>query len=243
MYRKTHRMRFLFNSLVWFGVLVWMSCVAAAEAPSARVALLDDALPGHDQGANERLARALESGKCHVTRLTAERMVAPDVLTTGLFDVAIIPRCAFAPAALGPAAQAFQREGGHLVFLGGPFLDHPLWYIDGRWMEEDRVLRDVSPRHRPFGVESVVDPETWPRTCANWETSAGFQVTDEGPDGAPCLRMDIDDLQGWDGRQSPRLPALFGQGDALFTMQCKGDALTAQLAVEINERDGSRWIA
>ena len=56
-------------------------------------------------------------------------------------------------------------------------------------------------------------------------------------------RLDIHDLQGWDIRHSPEVKSLFGEGDAFFTFLAKGAPQTSQLAIEISERDGSRWIA
>ena len=218
-----------------------------AEA-SARpaVAMLDDALPGHDRAANARLAAALEARGFGVVRLTADQVVEPSTLTADAFGVLVVPRCDSVPARLGAEVQRFAREGGHLIFLGGPFLDRGLWKASGAWLDREglqELLQGVAPRHRPFEIGPALNLKGWRRSCADAGKASAFEVANEGPDGKPCLRLDIRDFQGWDVRQSPELPALFGAGDTFFTFAGKGSEKTGQLAVEIVERDGSRWIA
>lgn len=65
----------------------------------------------------------------------------------------------------------------------------------------------------------------------------------EGPGGTVCLRLDIERLQEQEVRHSPEVSKLFGDGDDMITLLAKSDTPMAQLAVEIIERDGSRWIA
>lgn len=222
--------------------------IGLRENPSraTRVALLDDALPGHDQAANARLAEALTQKGFGVTRLTAEQLLAPDDLTGDAFSVLIVPQCASLPAQAAEAVLRFAQEGGHLVFIGGPLLDHALWQVDGRWRDADglaSILQTVTPAHWPFVIGTGLDLKAWHRSCQDNAVVSTFRVVNEGPAQAPCLRVDIPELSGWDMRQSPELPHLFGEGDTFFSFLGKGDAKTSQLAVEIIERDGSRWIA
>jgi len=216
------------------------------NGPLGHLALLDDALPGHDRAANARLAEALTQKGFGVTRLTAEQLLAPDVLTGDAFALLVVPQCASLPAQTGDAVLRFAHEGGHLIFIGGPFLDQALWRVGGRWLGAEGLadlLQSVVPAHHPFEIGTGLDLKAWRRSCQDSNIASTFRVMNEGPAGTPCLRMDIPDLSGWDVRQSPMLPSLFGTGDAVFTFMGKGDAKTGQLAVEIIERDGSRWIA
>jgi len=213
-------------------------------APS--VALLDDALPGQDRAANARLAAALEARGFAVTRLTVDQALVPRVLTADVYQALIVPQCDAVPVALGAAAQRFSREGGHLVFLGGPFLDRALVKAGGKWLDragQERLLLSTSTAHRAFEIQSGGDFTAWGRSTSSRDSASSLAVVGEGPDGAACLRLSVPDLQGWDVFQSPKLSALFGEGDDLFTFMAKGGAKTGQLAVEVIERDGSRWIA
>ncbi len=210
------------------------------------VALLDDALPGHDRAANAKLAKALEAKGLVVAKLTADQLVAPGALTADAYQVLVLPQCDAVPAQLGSEVQRFAREGGHLLFIGGPFLDRALWKVGGQWLDREglqALLQGVTARHRPFEIGPALDLKKWRRSCADSARPSAFGVALEGPGGGPCLRLDIADFQGWDVRQSPELAALFGAGDTFFTFLGKGSEGTGQLAVEIIERDGSRWIA
>ena len=220
--------------------------VTLREGPLGHLALLDDALPGHDRAANARLAEVLTGKGFGVTRLTAEQLLAPEVLSGDTFALLVVPQCASLPAQAAEAVLRFAQEGGHLIFIGGPFLDQALWQIGGRWLDAAGVaamLQDVVPAHRPFEIGAGLNLKAWRRSCQDSSIASTFRVVSEGPGSTPCLRTDIPELSGWDVRQSPELPALFGAGDAFFTFMGKGDAKTGQLAVEIIERDGSRWIA
>lgn len=228
----------------------WFRYGAAAPAGASaktQVAVLNDAaLPGWNQTANARLVDMLRARGFSVTTLNVAQLADGAALTGDAFSLFIVPQCDAVPAVLGPQVQAFAREGGHLLFLGGPFLDHTLWRYQGRWLDQDAlqtVLRQVEPAHRPFHIGPAFDAAAWRRSCQNSRIRSTFRVVSEGPDGEACLRMDIADFQGWDVRQSPELDALFGKGDDCFTFSAKGDLKATQLAVEIIERDSSRWIA
>lgn len=225
-----------------FGLIAPTSEAGAAPA----VALLDDALPGHERAANARLAAALEGRGFAVTRLTADQLLAPQMLSADVYQALVVPQCDAVPAALGAAVQQFAREGGHLVFLGGPFLDRALLKVGGAWLDragQERLLQAVPAAHRAFEIQAGGDFKAWRRSTSSHDSASTLKAVEEGPGGAVCLRLSVPDLQGWDVFQSPELPALFGAGDDLFTFLAKGDANTGQLAVEIVERDGSRWIA
>ena len=219
---------------------------ASGGRPLPQVALLDDALPGHDRTANARLAEALAKKGFGVTRLTAEQLVAPDAVTAERFPVLVLPQCGSVPAQTGPLARQFARDGGHVIFLGGPFLDNALWRVGGNWLDaagREALLSRVEPAHRPFAIGPALDLGAWRRSCSDKAAKAEFRLVNEGPQNAPCLRLDIGDLQGWEVRHSPEVPHLFGAEHDFLVFLAKSGEKAAQLAVEIIERDGSRWIA
>ncbi|MDR2849228.1 MAG: hypothetical protein LBW77_01600 [Verrucomicrobiota bacterium] len=222
--------------------------LALEEGVRGRLALLDDALPGHDRAANARLAATLTAQGFGVTRLTAEQFVSEDVLAIDRFSVLVLPQCASLPAQAAERVAQFAREGGHTVFIGGPFLDRPLWRVDGRWIDDRgraALAERVVPGFRPFVIDSDMDLSAWRRSCSDAAAKAAFCMEPEGPvaDGPVCLRLDIDRLQGWEVRHSPELKRVFGEGHDFLTFQARCREPSAQLAVEIIERDGSRWIA
>ncbi|HPB10610.1 MAG TPA: hypothetical protein PLT74_05065, partial [Kiritimatiellia bacterium] len=100
---------------------------------SERVALLDDALPGHDRAANARLAGALADKGFEVTRLTADQLLASDALAAQRFSVLVLTHCGALPAGAVRTVDRLAREGVHTFCIGGPFADRSLWRVDGRW--------------------------------------------------------------------------------------------------------------
>ena len=220
--------------------------VQTMDGPLGRIALFDDEVPGADREANRLLADALVARGFGVTRLSAEQMVVPDLLSALRFHMVAIPNCVSFPAGAFEAVMQFAREGGHVLFVGGPFLDNPLIRVGGQWVDGagiERLLRDTGIAHRPFAIAPDLDLSGWARTCRDRESASQFRVVNEGPGGSACLRLDVDEFGGWDGQLSPALEGLFGPGDDLFLLVGKGDERTPQLAVEIQETDGSRWIA
>ena len=84
-------------------------------------------------------------------------------------------------------------------------------------------------------------PGEWTRSTNAPESPARVDGA-AGPDGGRCVRIVVDDLSGWDtfGRELP--PGSIPPEHALLTFKARGESDTTQLAVELRERDGSRWI-
>ena len=219
---------------------------ALVEGPLGRLALIDDALPGHDRAANARLAEALALKGFGVNRLTAEQFVSTGILSAERFAVLVLPQCLSLPVQTAACVSQYAREGGHVVFIGGPLLDNALWHVAGEWLDatgREELEARVKSEHRPFVIDRGFDLTSWRRSCSDKAAVTAFRVVNEGPQNSPCLRLDIANLHGWEVRQSPELPELFGEGHDFFTFLAKSGEKGAQLAVEIIERDGSRWIA
>ena len=213
---------------------------------SGRVALLDDDLPGHDRAANALLAEALAGAGFDVERMGCDRMLSPGVLSGDNFALAIIPRCDSVPASMHEIAVNAMREGVGVIFLGGPFLDRALCKVNGRWLDhsgQQALLQETKNTRLAFEIGPDLKTGEWRRACQDKRKPGELHVVQEGPDGESCLRYDSHELAGWDIWHSPETKGLFGEGDGLFCFKTKGDANTTQLAVEISERDGSRWIA
>jgi hypothetical protein len=188
----------------------------------------------------------LEKAGFGVTFLSPDQIIQEGVLSVPRFHILIIVNSQTFPAAAGEAVQQFAREGGHVFFLGGPFLDNPLYKVNGQWLDEKGIaelMAATTIAHRPFAIMPDLDLSDWQRACRNRDTESTFQVVNEGPEGAPCIRLRVSNFMGWDGRLSPALNQLYGTGDDLLLFHAKGDERTSQLSVEIQEEDGSRWIA
>ena len=248
-------MRWVRLDVIGWTAAVWMLCGVAVRAEaqqegqagvSGRVALLDDALPGHDRAANARLAVALTAKGFEVTRLTAEQLLESDALAVQRFSVLVLTHCDALPAGAVRTVDRLAREGVHTFCIGGPFADRSLWRVDGRWLDaagRAALAERVVPAYRPFEIKAGMDLAAWRRASSEGAANNTFSLVPEGPEATFCLRMDIERLQGWEIRHSPEVARLFGQGDDFVTFCARSGEPMAQLAVEIIERDGSRWIA
>ncbi len=221
------------------------SAPTAGEERRNHVAILRDNLLNHDAQAANAIVESLREGGYQVTELTAIQACNSQKLTSEAFFLYIIPHCRTYPAAGLKTLREFARSGGHVLFLGGPFLDDPVWLSGGRWLhrtELKRMKRDALPEHRVF-ADAQMDPATWTRTCNDRQNPGQWKLTADGPEGKRCFGFSTNSLSGWDGYMSPELGLLFGEGHDLFTFLAKGSPQTSQVAIEIQERDGSRWIA
>ena len=219
--------------------------VTLEEGPKGRVGILLDALPGSDPAATERLRERLRRQGFGVTALSAAEVCDERILAPENISCYVVPSCRSYPVAGGEALLQYARQGGHIVFLGGPFLDLPLWRIGEAWLDAAQVDergRQTPLEYRLFTVLADLDLKDWRRSTDNPGGAGSWQVVAEGPEGGPCLRYSSTDYRKWDGYLSPVMQ-VFGPEHDLFLFRLRADTDTPQIAVEIQEVDGSRWIA
>jgi hypothetical protein len=219
--------------------------LALEAGPKGRVGILLDALPGVDRAAVERLQARLRRQGFGVTALTAAEAADDRLLVPENIACYVIPACRTYPVAGVEALLQYARQGGHIVFLGGPFLDQPLWRVGTDWLSAaqlDERCRQTPPEFRPLAITAGMDLNAWQRSTGNPAGAGSWQAVATGPDGAPCLRYTSSGYENWDGYMSPDMQ-VFGAGHDLLLFKVQGDAQTPQIAVEIQEEDGSRWIA
>jgi len=90
----------------------------------------------------------------------------------------------------------------------------------------------------PEGIEG------WQRSSNHMEHGAVYETVADGP--APrqrALHVVVSNLDGWDTFGPARLEAPFPADHTLTVFSARGGPRTTQLAIEWEERDGSRWFA
>ncbi len=228
-----------------------VASTSARRAPDTRpdtelrIALFDDHLPGIDRELAEVLGATLRQPGVKVSLLSAAQVCDPKILSPDEFFLYIIPQCRTYPAAGLETLVAFARGRGHVLCLGGPLLDDPLWSSAAGWLNRGAIQsakRDVAAQHRPF-TGDLASAASWQRTCNDPVTPGSWEVVPDGPENQPCFRFWTGNLTGWDGYLSRDVPLLFGPDHGLLTFLAKGSASTRQLVVELQEQDGSRWMA
>ena len=209
------------------------------------IAMLRADLPGMDHDSPGKLASALRQAGFGVTTLTASQAIDPLVLTPHHFFLYILPDAQVYPAAGFRTLSAYLHDGGHMVFLGGPALTRSAWFYHDQWFDKDRIRDRISrltPEHILFDFEGELGG--WTRGTDNPQEKAAFE-TEAGsrPNLGRCAKFWTAKLTGWNTYASPRQEHLFAPGQELLCFWARGDARTAQMLVEMNEADGSRWMA
>lgn len=230
--------------------LALMICVhlgtASAKPPESGVsiAILDDDLPGFDRATVKSIAEELRKADFKVETLTASQSCDPGTLSPEKYFLYIIPQCRTYPAAGLDALTRFARGRGHVLFLGGPFLDDPVWQTGAGWFNRAAIRsakNDALPKYSPWEAKSL-SAAGWPRSCSDPSSPGSWEVVPQGPQGQSCFRFQAKNLTNWDGYMSPTVDHLFGPQHDLLSFLVKGGPSTRQLVVEIQEEDGSRWM-
>jgi len=86
--------------------------------------------------------------------------------------------------------------------------------------------------------------KAWKRASNQPEAKTIDETVADGPAlGRRALHVVMNDLTGWDTFGVSGLTGMFPKGHTLTVFSAKGDGNTSQLAVEVDEKDGSRWMA
>jgi hypothetical protein len=148
-----------------------------------------------------RLADRFRQAGFDVTVLDTRQATDPDVLNSA----EILP-------VRGPVLQhlsgggfetllAFIEQRGHVLFLGGPLLDDPIWWLQDRWFNRQDVLeakRNVQAEHRPVH-HSAERRQDWTRTSNLPGSRGAGRSLPDGPDGEGVFSLLLrePDRLGW----------------------------------------------
>ena len=220
--------------------------IDAQRGELGNVAILKDRLPGLDDSTVDHLAGALRADGFGVTTISANSATDSHVLSPENFRLYVIPNAQVYPADGIPALLSYLQRRGNAIILGAPAFSRPVWPYKGEWIDmgtireriagikPERVLVDFADRN----------PATWTRSSNNFNAPGTIQTVDGGPEGTgKCLKMWSGEFTGWDTYGSPVIREMFPESHSLLCFWAKGDAATPEMSVEINEDDGSRWIA
>ena len=219
-----------------------------SAAPTALL-LSDPALLNADPALARSVAEDIRAAGYAPVSCTIAELGQPDALTPGRCALLVLPQARALPAALAPAVYGYLKAGGHLLALGAPAWGTSLVAgLDGKWITsaeagEGQAL--AMPPHPIFDF-GALDLTAWKRTSNDPATPTQQAVTPvtAGGRSASALHVTISDLSGWDTFLSPPVttPAFPG-GRTMTVFSAKGGPRTSSLAIEWDERDGSRWIA
>ena len=212
------------------------AAITVEPGTAGRVAMLKD-IPGLDRAQNDALATAFRRAGFGVTFLNGQQLASPAVFSPMNFDYVVLAGSHFFPSKAKNNFLRFLRNGGHCVALGGDVFEEPVAQYNGRWYSHADVERELAATKPETILLDLAKGDTriWRRSSDVAKAASAVVAQDQG------LRFEIRGLKGWD-TFNVAIPA-FSKGQTLLCFRAKGDAATPQMAVEIDEKDGSRWVA
>ncbi|MHC1694792.1 MAG: hypothetical protein AB9835_05905 [Eubacteriales bacterium] len=168
-----------------------------------------------------------------------------DVFDASGSDLVIVAGADRAPAGTASKAEAFLKDGGRLLTLGGPPFIEQMHLVDGKWYSFEELTEQFSQVSE--GKTLLIDPDRAnevKRISANTDNAdSGLEVSFgdyASPTGQTGIKVHIANLQGWaSAKKSVTIP----KGDNAVAFWAKGSEKTSSICMELGEKDGSRWIA
>lgn len=189
-------------------------------------------------------ARRLKSVNFHVTFISPSEMIDKKWAQESDLDCLILTDSPHCPGACFSSIRDFLGRGKHLILLGGKAFSDPTILAGNQLLTRtgmERLLSSTPVNHLFFDFSSG-DLSAWGHNTNKPEHGSKLLLAD-APFGK-CVELDIKNIGEWQwDTYAASLPSPFPLKDNLFCFQAKGGPLSPQLVVEMDEKDGSRWVA
>ncbi len=223
-----------------------MSAASGLSAGEYRAALLRSGLPDDEPAFARTLTTRLTGAGYQVAEIDRDMLCDATRLTSAAFDLLVIPDAGTLPRASMPAVAQYLRGGGDLIALNAPLWQLQMINVDGKWMTRDEYERAFAgslPEHVlfDFAADSI---KSWQRSGGPGAKDATYETVAEGPAANQrALHVVIPQFASWDTFGPPPQEQIFPKDHVFTVFSTKGGPDTTQLAVEWDEKDGSRWVA
>ncbi|MBN2451161.1 MAG: hypothetical protein JXR77_12275, partial [Lentisphaeria bacterium] len=210
----------------------------------------DKPLVGIHAGAGTAWAQSLRGAlaaalpECRVAALDHRVLDNPHLMRPDAVPLLVLCDPRSIPSGARDALPGYLARGGKILVLGGDPFRYILWEFEGRWCTSDEYRQAMfgALRSRSLFAFDTDTEGVWQRGSNTPEKEAGVRWEADGADGG-CLAVHIADLSGWETFQHAVPPGSIPEDHTWLTLQLQADEQTPQVAVEIRETDGSRWIA
>ena len=224
--------------------LIATRSIRAARADRAVAILCDSRMAGQKAEVTEKLAEALETAGFEARFLNAEGAVDPETLTPQEFFLYVLPGGGQHPVGDGEALRKYVTSGGNLMVLGDLANVQFVKKYGDRWANPQELVAATQPQHMLYTFDDLTSLDNWRRATNDPQTPGGMDLVEGGHDErGNCAKIWTENLTGWQTFYAPRTENLFPAGHNLLTFWARGDGETSHLLVEIDEEDGSRWMA
>jgi hypothetical protein len=210
--------------------------------PGPHVAILNDSLSADYGERAKTISDSLAWAGLRSAFVSADEISDEQTFSSQSFDCLLLPDAALFPAEAIPNFLRFLRSGGDLVVAGGPIFDKLVYRVNGRWQAKHEILRSLRPKQVALDL-SKVKQQDWQRATSNPETESKLVIRERGEDGEARADFSIEDLPGWDTYRIKLPPNAFPEGHSFVCFRASGDNNTPAMTLEIQEKDGSRWLA
>lgn len=208
-----------------------------------RALVVDNDLPGADKRSTDWAAGALRRAGFQVE--TTHAGVLPDRrLTAADYDVLVLPSAQVVAVGTGAAVEAYLSRGGCLMVIAdkAPF-ETQLVRMGDQWV----TPADAQARVESAGTVLAVTPDLpskfgYASNDPQKAVSVSVEAAPEGVEGQ-VLHFKLADFTGWDSWSVGVPVGSLSKETPVLLFWAKGDAETVEMTVEVNEDDGSRWIA
>ena len=217
----------------------------ADEAP-LNAALVTGGLPGQNPFVVMLLKGELKRAGYEVLDVDTDGLCDPAALTPGNYDLLVLCDAAFLPEDSIPSIGGYLQRGGDIIAFDAPLWQEGLINVRGAWVTRAAHERETAaflPQHMLFGFRDDGDIAEWRRSHHPFGIPAIYGIADEGPTaGWRSLHVKLKDLKNWDNFGPEEIEDPFPEGHTLTVFAARGGPDTTSLAVEWQEKDGSRWI-
>ncbi len=220
--------------------------LAYKRSAKGNVALLAGDWPGQDRAVIDAVATGLAGKGFAVTRLDGQAFLNPFVVTRERFDLLVVTGAGGLPAESAGTLNRYLQDQGNLMALGTPMFSDPVRRVGKRWMTTSQIRAKLgkTPTAKMLFDFEGGDLKTWSRSSNAPAVPITYTIGKEGASKSRrAMHVKISNMSGWETLYSPTLPQ--GAVPAKHVLTCfwaRGGPKTDRLAVEWNERDGSRWI-
>jgi len=228
-------------------LLITLSIPAFLPGVTREIGILQENLSGSDMSFVRVLGEKLCSAGFKIHYLSGIEVCEPGGLDAKRYFLYVVANAPVYPNKGIPVLDQYLKGGGNLMLLGAPAFTRPVWFFQGRWIDTEAMQKAVSQvqaEHIWLDFERETDVQTWQRATNDAQATGSFESVSPGANGTErCVRMCTSNLTGWDGWYSRKQEKIFPAGHGLLCFWAKGDEHTDQMMIEIQEVDGSRWMA
>lgn len=223
-----------------FSLVVAVETEEVVSGP--RVAILKESFSVDYAERVETICNPIAWASLKSTFVSADELADEQTFGTDSFDCLVLPDAALFPANAIPNFLKFLRSGGDLVVIGGPIFDKLLYRAEGRWQTREEVLRLLRSETIVLDLSKVTTKD-WQHGTSNPEVESNFTIERPAGDGEPFAEFSVNELPGWNTYGIKLPPNAFPEKNCLVCCRASGDGNTPNMALEIQEKDGSRWFA